>query len=158
MKRRGFLQMFGAAGLAPALPALPAAAPAVTYNRYMYGLAVFHARTRAHVSAAGIAYRLKVSTATAEAMIAEMASKGMVTPILGKPGTVRAVSNVVDTMRWENATGRARRNPKSNRTQADANKAKSQEQPAAQTWLGHLHNICANEGMTMQPRALQVAA
>ena len=100
MKRRGFIGMLGAAAVAPMLPAAAAPAATATYNRYMFGLAVFHARTRAHVSAAGIAFRLKVTTAQAEAMIAEMTRKGMVTPIMGSPGKLRAVSNIVKPGVW----------------------------------------------------------
>lgn len=108
MKRRGFLTMLGAAVTAPALPAVSSAPAAAAYNRYMYGLAVFHARTRAHVSARGIAYCLKVSTAQAEAMIAEMTKNGLVKPVFGAGGNVRAVSNILNTDTW-GTSGVARR-------------------------------------------------
>jgi 3-isopropylmalate/(R)-2-methylmalate dehydratase small subunit len=111
MKRRGFLTMLGAAVAAPALPAVSSAPAAAAYNRYMYGLAVFHARTRAHVSARGIAYCLKVSTAQAEAMISEMTKNGLVKPVFGAGGNVRAVSNILNTDTWGQAgvTRRAQR-------------------------------------------------
>ena len=94
MQRRHFLTMMEAATVAPALPALGAPAQAATgYNRYQYGLAVFHARTRTQVSAAGIAHSLKVSLPQAEAMIGEMVDANFVKPVLG--GTrVKAVSNI----------------------------------------------------------------
>ena len=111
MKRRGFLKMLGAAVAAPALPAVSSAPAAAAYNRYMYGLAVFHARTRAHVSARGIAYCLKVSTAQAEAMISEMTKNGLVKPVFGAGSNVRAVSNILNTDTWgtAGATRRAQR-------------------------------------------------
>lgn len=94
MQRRHFPTMMGAATVAPALPALGAPAQAATgYNRYQFGLAVFHARTRTQVSAAGIAHSLKVSLPQAEAMIGEMVDANFVKPVLG--GTrVKAVSNI----------------------------------------------------------------
>ena len=153
MKRRGFLQMIGAATLAPALPALSApAATAATYNRYTYGLAVFHARTRAHVSAAGIAYRLKVTTAQAEAMIAEMASKGMVTPIMGKPGTVRATSNILKGGIWDTAqVKQAAQNREA--LQSNKEEASQPDQRAlAPDWIAHLRQLCVDQGYTLHPR------
>ena len=87
MKRRGFLTMLGAAGLVPALPMPVSAAPvAAGYNRYMYGLAVFHARTRASISATDLMARLKVSAVQAEAMMGEMTAKGVLTPVVNAAG------------------------------------------------------------------------
>ena len=106
MQRRNFLTMIGATALAPALPAFGAsrAAAAAGYNRYQYGLAVFHARTRANISAAGIAHRLKVSIPQAEAMIGEMVDSNFVKPALGG-SNVRAISNITkpDMMGFERA-------------------------------------------------------
>ena len=95
MKRRNFLTMMGATALAPALPAFgaPVSVAAGGYNRYQYGLAVFHARTRANISAAGIAHRLKVSMPQAEAMIGEMIENNYVKPVLGG-SKVKAISNI----------------------------------------------------------------
>ena len=82
MRRRSFLSLIGAAGLAPALPSVGAAAPvAAGYNRYMYGLAVFHARTRASLSAGDLMARLKVTAVQADAMIGEMTAKGVLGPV-----------------------------------------------------------------------------
>jgi hypothetical protein len=87
--RRSFLSLLGAAGLAPALPLPAGAATAASgYNRYMYGLAVFHARTRATVSAADLVAKLRVSSATAEAMLGEMTAKGVITPAMQAAGGV----------------------------------------------------------------------
>ncbi|WP_424941543.1 hypothetical protein [Aliiroseovarius sp. S253] len=96
IKRRNFLTMLGAAATAPLIPAraLSAApAAAVGYNRYQYGLAVFHARTRASLGVADLMSRLNVTGATAEAMMAEMKSSGIIAPVLNSAaGAMRAIS------------------------------------------------------------------
>jgi len=154
MKRRGFLTMLGAATVAPALPSVAAPAVTATYNRYMFGLAVFHARTRAHISAAGIAYRLKVTTVQAEAMIAEMTGKGMVTPITGSPGQVRAVSNILKPGVWDTSeVQKAAKVRKDLQQQAQA-KAKAEEDAKTPDWLSHLQSICVGEGLALHPRCL----
>lgn len=83
MKRRGFLRLAGAAALAPVVPALPSPqAAAAGYSRYMYGLAVFHAHTRAGLKAADLVTKMRVPLATAEAMMGEMTARGMLAPVL----------------------------------------------------------------------------
>lgn len=58
----------------------------------MYGLAVFHARTRATLSAADLMARLKVSAVQADAMLGEMTAKGVITPaVQATAGVMRAV-------------------------------------------------------------------
>ena len=148
MKRRGFLSMVSAAAVAPVLPAISAPAVSATYSRYMFGLAVFHARTRAHVSAAGIAFRLKITTVQAEAMIAEMATKGMVTPVLGKPGAVRAVSNIVKPGIWD-VTNSASSSP--HRTK-DA--LHSSDIAQTRSMITHLRTLCAGQGIPLAPHCL----
>jgi hypothetical protein len=96
MKRRHFLSMLGAATVAPALPAFGAqgsvAAAAAGYNRYMYGLAVFHARTRASVSAVDLISRLKVSAVQANAMMGEMSASGVLSQATGAVRVATSVS------------------------------------------------------------------
>lgn len=78
MKRRNFLSLIGAASLAPALPSFGASsAVAAGYNRYMYGLAVFHARTSAGLTTADLMSRLGISTPQARAMMGEMTKRGV---------------------------------------------------------------------------------
>jgi len=89
MKRRSFLSLLLAATAAPALPG-GAAAKAVSYNRYTYGFAVFHARHGGAFGAAELAKTMKVTSAQAKAMIAQMSREGIVRPALG--GTVQAVT------------------------------------------------------------------
>ena len=105
MQRRNFLTLMGATALAPVLPAFGGSTVAAAGdNRYQYGLAVFHARTRVDISAAGIAHRLKVSLPQAEAMIGEMIDNKFVKPVLGG-SKVKAISNITkpDMLGFERA-------------------------------------------------------
>jgi len=145
MKRRGFLAMIGAASVAPLMP-VTATAQAVTYNRYTYGLAVFHARTRAHVSARGIAHCLKVSVPQAEAMIAEMANNGLVKPVFGGPN-VRAVSNILKPDAW--GLDKAARKARAQVRQARKTDMRISNQS---TLMGHLRQMCLDYGMVLSPR------
>ncbi len=149
MKRRGFLTMLGAAVAAPVMPSLGSAATtAASYNRYTYGLAVFHARTRAHVSARGLSHCLKVSLPQAEAMIAEMSAKGMVRPVLGAAGGhVRAVSNILKPDMW--GLERTARQARSRTRRA---RIETQDRGVADPMMAHLHQICRDYGMALSPR------
>ena len=93
MLRRSFLSMLGSALAVPALP-VPAFAgtsgAAAGYSRYVYGYAVFKARTGTAFKAADLVAGLKVTPAQANAMMAEMARDGVIRPALG--GAVQAVS------------------------------------------------------------------
>ena len=96
MHRRSFLSMIGAASLTPLLPAIGASAPAAamagSYNRYQYGLAVFHARTtRIGVNTADLMAKLRVNPAQAHAMMGEMSASGILTH--GVSGAVSVSSN-----------------------------------------------------------------
>ena len=97
LKRRSFLGMIGAAAIAPAMPMRTAAAPAAAvYNRYMYGLAVFHARTRASLSTGDLMAKLRVSAIQAEALMGEMTATGVVQPIAQSAiGAVRAINPTI---------------------------------------------------------------
>lgn len=152
MKRRGFLQMLGAAIVTPALPSAASAPAAAAYNRYMYGLAVFHARTRPHVSARGIAHCLRVTSAQAEAMIAEMTQAGHVTPIFGAGGNVRAVSNILKPDAWGLDTAarktRAKLRNAKRRATFDGQTTRSQQLP----FMAHLHAMCRDYGLPLSPR------
>ncbi len=156
MKRRAFLSMFGAAAVAPALPAMAAPAAQAGYSRYMYGLAVFHARTRPHVSARGLAHVLKVSAPQAEAMIAEMASKGLVKPLLGgATGHVRAVSNILKPDIWGISPSMRRARSQARR---DRQQTSQHEVILQNPLLAHLHKICRNHGLTLSPRCATTMA
>ena len=97
MHRRSFLTSLAALGIVPALPlgALSSTATqAVSYNRYMYGVGVFHARTRASLTAAELAAKMAIPQAQAKIMIGEMMSRGVVSPLSGSAGMVRAVNSI----------------------------------------------------------------
>ncbi|MEY1554172.1 hypothetical protein AB3Y40_00925 [Yoonia sp. R2331] len=156
MKRRGFLGMFGAAIAAPIMPAMGGTvATAATYNRYTFGLAVFHARTRAHVSARGLAYCLKVTVPQAEAMIGEMSAKGMVRPVLGAAGGhVRAVSNILTPDAW--GLERTARQARARARQKRLAEARG-DAPESSAMMAHLHRMCVDYGLTLSPRCAGAA-
>lgn len=149
MKRRLFLSLLGGAAIAPGLPAISAPS-SVAYSRTVFGQAVFHARTRAHVSAKGIAFRLKVPVAQAEAMIGEMASKGMVTPVVGKPGAVRAVSNILKPGVWR--APKEHGSTQSNVADKDLRHTDRHSAPDLPPFVQHLRKMCQAEGMILHPR------
>lgn len=155
MKRRGFLTIFGAAAATPFLPMSAASAPvAATFNRYTYGLAVFHARTRAHISARGLAHCLKVTMPQAEAMIGQMAHEGLVNPILGASnGSVRAVSNILrpDTWGLETAARQARSAQRQARLQSQSERTTTTGADLSR-FITHLRQLCVDQGMTLHPR------
>lgn len=155
MKRRNFLGMFGAAATAPLIPTVATATP--IYSRTAFSRAVMHARLRPHVSARGIAHRLKLSLPQAEGMIAEMASKGMVRPIAGGGGVhMRAMSAIVKPQTW--GTGAAVRNARANA--ATSKRAQMVERPSSDPTplMAHLHSLCEEYGMTLGPAAYQPQA
>ncbi len=87
MKRRGFLSLLGAVGIAPVLPLpWPAAPVAAGYNRYIYGLAVFQTRIRASFSAADLMTRLRITSPVAKSMIREMTADGAIAPAMSATG------------------------------------------------------------------------
>ena len=91
MKRRAFLSILGAAGLSPAVKALPAAAaPKAIYNRTTYGFAVFWARHGGQFGARQLATAMRVSDREAEAMIYEMIKDRVVRSASG--GGLRATT------------------------------------------------------------------
>lgn len=92
MKRRGFLTLLGAAGLAPALPGLPVAAGSATSSG-LYARALAHAQTRASVSAKGLAHCLKISASQADALMARLRTQGAIAPTQGALRVASRVSN-----------------------------------------------------------------
>jgi hypothetical protein len=143
LKRRSFLAVFGAAIAAPALPMAAPTHASAAYSRYMYGLAVFHARTRAYVSARG----LKVSQSQAKAMIAEMTTSRLVKPVGLSGGNVRAVSNIRKPDAW--GLNQAARNQRSVTGKA---KHAAKRDLSISALMAHVRKICLSHGMTLHPR------
>jgi hypothetical protein len=112
MHRRSFLSMIGAVSLTPMLPTIGASAPAAAmaggYNRYQYGLAVFHARTRIGLNATDLIAKLRVNPVQAHAMMGEMSASGILTRsvsgavsvssnrITSKPYVRKALRQIID--------------------------------------------------------------
>ena len=100
MERRNFLQMLGAAVAVPVVPGstMRAVASGAGYNRYMYGLAVFHARTRGSLTAADLATKLRVGSTTAHAILGEMSASRVISPALGSSSVMQAASRIHDPL------------------------------------------------------------
>lgn len=97
MQRRNFLTSLAALGAAPLIPMGAiggAATKAIGYNRYMYGIGVFHARTSASLGAAELAAKMAIPTSQAKLMLGEMISKGVVSPLTNTAGMVRAIDPI----------------------------------------------------------------
>lgn len=151
MHRRRFLSLIGAAGAAPLLPATAAAqGSGALYSRTLYSRALMHAQLRQHVSARGIAYRLKVSLPQAEAMMSEMAAKGLVRPVLNGAGVhVRAVSSIVKPMAFGAGSGSRQPGKKTMHQVRQTADGPSQPSPL----MAHLHQLCRDYGLPLSPRA-----
>ena len=122
MNRRKFLSLGAATAATPLLPALSfssAVAP-VSFNGYQYGLAVFHARTRASLSAAELASRLRVSTPIAQGMIAKMRADGFVR--LGANGAVQAITRFQNSSQGLTASSEVKNTLKNVFDKCDDNK------------------------------------
>lgn len=95
MQRRRFLSLLGAGALAPVLP-VPVSVPAraavqAGYTRYMYGLAVFQARTaKGAITAVDLMARLGVTGQQANAMMGEMTRHGVLSALTGSARTTGA--------------------------------------------------------------------
>ena len=88
MIRRGFLQLMGSALTAPFLPALPArAAPVAAYPAAAMTAALAQARNRLNFSVFALAQQLGLRLDQADALMADLSSKGVLGPI---QGTTRA--------------------------------------------------------------------
>ena len=154
MKRRGFLAMLGASIAAPvlAVAAAPQSIAAATYNRTIYGMAVFHARTRAHITVRGLATRMQVTPIQAKAMIAEMSQAGLVVPVGAGGDSVRAVSRI-----YEPRTLHVPRRKVERTNVSKVETVKGSSPTAARldvdlsAFLTHLRRICVAQGMPLSP-------
>lgn len=153
MKRRGFLSLLGAAVTAPALPM---AAPRFTAS--MHALAVRHVGQYPIITVLGISNRTGIPMDQAEELLVQLSREGLVGPVApGPAGPMRAVSTTYkpsaaslhasnyDRVRMEKQIKRARLNRKRLRVNT-------------KDWLQHLHGICRENDIALQPRALEAVA
>ncbi len=97
MHRRHFLTSLAAMGAAPLVPMgslSGTAAQTIGYNRYMYGIGVFHARTSASLSVVDLARKMAIPQSQAKMMLGEMMSKGVISPLANSARIVRAIDPI----------------------------------------------------------------
>lgn len=134
MKRRGFLQLFGAAVAAPLVPNIAVARSA------SLTAALAHARTRVSVSAWGLSQSLGVSMAQAEGLMAQMSARGAISTIQGGQG------------RWAVSRLYTPTLPQRIREVQDRVKAQNKSaQLAAKVdpLIAHLHRLCRAQGLVL---------
>lgn len=96
MKRRKFLGLFGGAIAAPLMPIPAVAATKATYSKAALHGAIMHAQTRGSFSVWGLAQAVKVPVAQAEALMGDLAKRGVLGPLQGTTfGGRWATSNVL---------------------------------------------------------------
>lgn len=152
MKRRKFLGLFGAAVTAPLAP-LPALGGAATmgavYSKSALHAAIFHAQSRVSFSVWGLAQTLGVPTAQAEALMHDMAQRGILGPLQGTTfGGRWANSNIL--MNKTAAAAQAARKTHTLKTETKTNARKTEADLGL--LLSHLRDICRKQGMTLSPR------
>lgn len=145
MKRRGFLQMIGAAIAAPALPVSAAGQPGRVMAR-----AITHARTYPCVSAVGLSRGLSVPMAQAQDLLRDLSRRGLVGPVSSAgTGPIYAASEV-----YRPAVDAAVRVAQVKRAAPSQRQGlSSAARPAPTDWLERLHEICVDTGRTLTPRA-----
>jgi len=94
MKRRRFLSLIGAATTAPLIPmpslrAGAASVAAAPYSKAALHGAIMHAQSSRYISAFGLTKLLKVSVAQADALMADLAGRGVIAPLSGAKASSR---------------------------------------------------------------------
>jgi len=150
MKRRNFLGLFGAALAAPMmpLPALGNAAGAAYSKSAMHG-AIMHAQSRVSFSVWGLAQSLGLSVPQAEALMGDMAKRGIVGPLQGVTHGGRwATSNIMqkEMLAAAEAAKGARQ------TAARQTTNTHYAEPDLGRLLAHLRGLCEKQGMTLSRR------
>lgn len=138
MKRRKFLGMFGGAVAAPLLPmpAIAATATKAAYSPAALHAAIYHAQSRAVFSVWGLAKTLNVPVTIAEALMGDLAKRGVLGPLQGTTfGGRWARSNVLQS----EALGLTRARTKNQRISAPQNVQALQ--PDLTTMLQHLRQM-----------------
>lgn len=148
MKRRNFLGLFGGAIAAPLMP-LPALATAQAgYSQAAMHGAILHAQTHSAFSIWNLAKTLNLPIAQAEALMGDMAKRGIVGPLQGATfGGRWATSNVLlrDTLAASKAVQQAK-------TKTPEFNTHSQAEGDLSTMIAHLRKVCIDYGMPLHPR------
>ena len=99
MKRRRFLSLFGATAATPFLPApAMAAAAKAPYGPAAVHAAIYHAKTRAVFSVWGLAKAANLPLESAEALMGDLARRGVLGPMQGTTfGGRWAASRIMET-------------------------------------------------------------
>lgn len=137
MKRRRFLQLFGAGLAAPMMPqiATGGAAPHL-------GAAIAHAKARVSVSAWGLTQALGVNLAQADVLMAEMAQRGAIAQIEGGQGRW-AMSLVYEAPLPAHVQRQeAPKQSEAARRKSDTKTSRRKADPL----MVHLHGLCVDAG------------
>lgn len=152
MKRRRFLQLFGAALTGPALPSVAVQAAPAAYSPASFHAAVYYAQSRTAFSVWGMAQKLGIPASQAEALMTDMAKRGILGPLQGTTfGGRWATSNV---MRREVVRATAVVKQAVSKTPALDPKAAGNSIPDIKQLLAHLRDICARDECEKRPQAL----
>lgn len=148
MKRRNFLGLIGAAVAAPLMP-LPqmGQAAGAAYSRSAMHWAIMHAQARVSFSVWGLAKTLGLFMPQAEALMGDMAKRGIVGPLQGTTHGGRWASSKIMQKEMLGAVEAAkRRHTSSNQTQY-----KTYAEPDLGRLIAHLRGLCVAQGMTLSP-------
>ena len=141
MKRRGFLQAFGAAFAAPLMPQMGFAATSP-----QMAAALAHAKARVSVSAWGLSQSLGVTMAQADTLMSDMATRGAIAQIQGGNGRW-AVSRVYAPPLTVQAKTSRQTKPK-----PDA-KSRTEVETRQNALMAHLHQMCRDSGYIVRVAA-----
>jgi len=149
MRRRKFLGLFGGAIAAPMMPLPAMAATKATYSKAALHGAIMHAQARGSFSVWGLAQAVKIPVAQAEALMGDLAKRGILGPLQGTTfGGRWATSNVLlrDTLTATKAVQKT--NNVARRRSATLNQA----EPDLGPFIAHLRQVCVDYGMTLHAR------
>lgn len=151
MKRRKFLGVLGGAITAPFLPApvVAATVKAAPYSGAAMHAAIYHAQSRAVFSVWGLAKTLNLPLPQAEALMGDLAKRGIVGPLQGTTFGGRWASSKI--MKSEAlALHRAARSGRD--TLSTPRTEDTWPQPDLGRLLAHLRRLCQSNGMELHPR------
>ena len=138
MKRRGFLQLIGAATTAPFLPApiaRAAVAPAALTTSSVHA-AILHAGARTSISRWGLMSQLGVGKVEADALMRELSRRGIIGSLNGASnGSPWARSKIANPAMVRGRTDPGKPAPKTHKDTAT--------QPNIDLLMVHLHRISA---------------